>query len=622
MDLGLERCYASLAENLRHLMNHRDIMVAELLATGNLENIEHYAADMREKLRRALVREFQHSEAPPYKVKSLLMHGYHIDCYLLAGAYGCDIPVNLYIPQVADKKCPAVIVPVGHWPAGKADENVQKLCAGFAQRGIIAATYDPVNQGERCPVQPEAYLRAHPGLPQDMLPVAMHMLPGNLFYMLGENLGSLFVWEGMRVCNLLCELDEVDRTRIGVTGQSGGGTQSHLLAALDERIMSCSPVQCLTKLAGIVINNGIGDCEQSILDICKDSCFDYADYLWALYPKPLMINAARDDYFTLDGVITLYEELDCLYRYSDTLCKLRIADCGHVMGQQSRWFALDFFLEVFGMTHPAIEPMEQPVLETGELDCMENPSINATFVAQKLFEVIAPNRPVSAEKILGRVVELINDVDLPAAEFHEQENGSFFIQAGPVSMEGVIKRRDRKAELLIILGPISIYKGSIDFAGSYVIADPMCMGLAMSKNNHGYDAETRLFNLGAIMGYSPAKARCGLLRLLLDELAEQVLPVSKTTLAAGGIAGVQALYMAAVEPRITKLILRDVPDSLDAGFYDEKQILPETMILPGSTSICDLKKLANCLNTKVIWNRNEAAKDSTDLAIYEALRNT
>jgi len=618
MDIKAERDYMKLADMLRESMEARDARVRDLLLSGDLEEIERYAGGRRELLRQALDRDFECEKKQPSLIKSITMAGYRIDCYLLPGAGGCDVPVNVYIPSDAEPgKTPAVIVPVGHWPAGKAEENVQRLCAGFALRGIIAATYDPVNQGERCPVNPEEYLGARPGLREDMLPVAMHMLPGNLFYMLGENLGSLFVWEGKRVCDLLCSLGEVDKSRIGVTGQSGGGTQSLYLAALDERIIACSPAQCLTKLAGIVANTGIGDCEQSILGICGDSCFDYADFLWALYPKALMINAALDDYYALDGVTALFGEIRSLYRFSGSACEMRVAAGGHVMGSQSRLYTLDFFCEVFGVAKPGTYT-EPAVLEPGMLKCMEQKAVSASMVARRLFESklrdrLDRSRTKTLRKDEGngcfmeQVKHLLCSAPLPAAEFWEDTGGRLFLQAGAASLEALLGRPRDDAELLLFLGPVEAFSEADRPGGPWVIADPWSLSLAMEKHELGYDAETRLFNLGAMMGFVPAAVRCALISLLIDELGKRGWHVDAVTIAARGLAGIQALYTAAAETRIVKVSLQDTPESLDAFFFDDTLILPETLILPGLAAICDLRGLADCQCADVAWNRGSQA---------------
>jgi len=622
MILNHEKCYMGFAELLRERMEARDRHAARLLAGGRLEEINDFAAERREILRRALVRDFKCEEKSPLLVKTRKFNEYRIDCYRISGAGGCDIPVNLYVPAAgAGIKHPAVIVPVGHWPAGKSEANVQRLCAGFARRGIIAATYDPVNQGERCPVSADDYLKARPGLSADMLPVAMHMLPGNLFYMLGENLGSLFLWEGMRVCDLLCGLEEADSARIGVTGQSGGGTQSLYLAALDERIIACSPVQCLTKLAGIVRHFGIGDCEQSILDICMHDCFDYADFLWALFPKPLMINASKDDFFSLDGVLELFTEISELYRFSDAACELRVAEGGHVMGRQSRQFALDFFCDVFDIPYleVAFVTEEDDVLYAAELDCFDSRPACATAVARQMLEDISPRRPEASIEILDRVKSLLGANRLPDTLVYEETAGRFSLHAGHARLEGLLERKSCDFGITVFLGPVSSFSGLERFPGAFVIADPLCIALAAEKCEHGYDAETRLFNIGAMMGAPPASVRCGLISLLLDELEKQGLHSDQVTIAARGTAGIQALYAAALDPRISKIVLRGTPDSLDAYFYDRSLVLPETMIMPGLSAVCDLKRLAESIPARVIWDEAVSVMEKVDLTIYEIL---
>jgi len=158
--MNREKCFMSLAYNLKDRLDKRDLRVAELLKTANIKDIESYAAEKRNKLKSVLLRDFPCAETAPQLKGTRMMDGYKIDRYVLPGAAGYDIPVNLYTPAETTSQCyPAVIVPVGHWPAGKTDHNIQRLCAELAQQGIIAATYDPVNQGERCPVSQRSILK-------------------------------------------------------------------------------------------------------------------------------------------------------------------------------------------------------------------------------------------------------------------------------------------------------------------------------------------------------------------------------------------------------------------------------------------------------------------------------
>jgi len=601
--MNREKCFKSLSYSLKDRLDERDLHVAELLDAANKRDIKNYAAAQRNKLKRALIRDFQCADSAAQLIGTRQMDRYRIDRFILPGAAGYDIPVNLYIPADIISSCyPAVIVPVGHWPAGKADINVQRLCAQLAQTGMIAVTYDPVNQGERCPVSPGEYLEIRKDLSEDMMSVNMHMLPGNLFYMLGENLGSLFAWEGKRVCDFLCTFSIVDKTRIGVTGQSGGGTQSLYIAALDDRIAACSPAQCLTKFAGHLLEYGVGDCEQSIISISRDDAFDYADYLWAIYPKPLMINAADNDFFRLDGVLELYKEIERLYKYTDNICQLKVAKGGHIMGTQSRQFVLDFFSGVFKIER-AHEKLPEPIaLEADELDCFSNKPVQAIAVAAQILESKIPRRATEHKEIVKRVSKLLSDVDLPAAVFTEGADGYFTLQAGAAGAEGYLCcRNDNDSGLFMFLGKVSDYIGQVQCTGSYIIINPFCIEHAGLKQVFGYDEETRLFNLGVMMGMTPAVVRCALIKKLLDILEKQGLNAGEITLAARKAAGIQALYTAAADERITKVVLHEVQDSLDAYFYDENLVLPETMILPGLSEICDLRQLADAMDAEVIW---------------------
>jgi hypothetical protein len=85
----------------------------------------------------------------PQKTGELNTEGYTIEKIMFQTFPGSYVPANLYRPGVITEKLPAVLVPIGHWPLGKALPQIQIFCANLCMNGFIVLTFDPQYQGER-----------------------------------------------------------------------------------------------------------------------------------------------------------------------------------------------------------------------------------------------------------------------------------------------------------------------------------------------------------------------------------------------------------------------------------------------------------------------------------------
>ena len=141
------------------------------------------------------------------------MDGYIVENIALESFPGFYITGNLYRPVEEKEKYPAVLCPHGHLPDKRLREDMQKRCAVLARMGAIVVTYDMVGYGESQQVT--------------------HKMPIALL---------LQTWNSKRVLEYLLSRTDVDQDRIGITGGSGGGTQSFMLTAIDERITVSAPV--------------------------------------------------------------------------------------------------------------------------------------------------------------------------------------------------------------------------------------------------------------------------------------------------------------------------------------------------------------------------------------------
>ena len=141
------------------------------------------------------------------------MDGYIVENIALESFPGFYITGNLYRPRAEKEKYPAVLCPHGHLPDKRLREDMQRRCAALARMGAIVFTYDMVGFGESQQVS--------------------HRMPIALL---------LQTWNSTRVLEYLLSREDVDGEKIGMTGGSGGGTQTFVLTAIDKRITVSVPV--------------------------------------------------------------------------------------------------------------------------------------------------------------------------------------------------------------------------------------------------------------------------------------------------------------------------------------------------------------------------------------------
>jgi len=218
------------------------------------------------------------------------------------------VTANLYLPTVGKPPFPAVLSPCGHSLNGKAYDVYQHLFIGLAQRGYVVLTYDPIGQGERL-----EYWDFLAG--RRRFEFNQHGMAGIQEYLLGQNLARYFIWDGMRALDYLTSLPSVDASRVGVTGSSGGGTLTTYISMLDPRVKAASIVTFITSIPKKIenrINDAESDPEQDIAGLLAAG-LDHTEFLGMIAPRPLLIGAARRDFFPIEGTRQTFAEAQRVY---------------------------------------------------------------------------------------------------------------------------------------------------------------------------------------------------------------------------------------------------------------------------------------------------------------------
>ena len=201
--------------------------------------------------------------------------GYRIRKVRFEGYPGMWIPSLLYEPTNLRGKVPAVLNPNGHHIGGKAMDYKQARCINLAKRGMLALNTEFIGMGELS-MNRDHYRIGH----MDLCGVA------------GV---SVFYLAMSRALDLLLSHRHCDPTRVAMTGRSGGGWQTAVLASTDERITTIVPVAGHSPAwQRVGCAEDIGDLEQAPVDLCTVADYDLMTALFA--PRPtLLIYNLRDD---------------------------------------------------------------------------------------------------------------------------------------------------------------------------------------------------------------------------------------------------------------------------------------------------------------------------------------
>ncbi|MCA9071302.1 MAG: acetylxylan esterase, partial [Planctomycetaceae bacterium] len=218
--------------------------------------------DLRSKFVESLGGYPKRTPLNPQIVGKFEADGYRVENLIYESRPQFFVTANLYLPKTKPPY-PAVLVPCGHSPNGKAAGAYQRISILLAKHGIAALCYDPVGQGERKQIL-KTNTKGDPLPIGEFTATGEHTITGVAPILLGENLASYRIWDGIRSIDYLTSRPDIDPKRIGCTGNSGGGMMTSYLVALDDRIQAAAPGCFITTTRIKNERPGPGDAEQNI----------------------------------------------------------------------------------------------------------------------------------------------------------------------------------------------------------------------------------------------------------------------------------------------------------------------------------------------------------------------
>ena len=309
-----------------------------------------------------------------------IMDGYTIEnvgLEVLPGVYLCG---SLYRPAKGRAPFAAILCPHGHFNStdlnqyGRYRPDAQYRCAMLAKMGAVVFNYEMFAYGE-------SLLQVDKADHKTGLALTIQTL------------------NSIRVIDFLTSLPYVDPKRIGITGESGGGTQSFLATAIDDRIAVCVPVVMVSSyfFGGCPCESGLP------IHSCSEYGTNNAEIAAMASPRPLLVISDGSDWTQNVPVIEFpyLKKVYGLYGKQENVENAHLATEGHDYGLSKRLAMYDFMARHLGLNINAVKD------KSGKVD--ESKVTIETYDAQLVFGTEG-KLPLTAVKGAGKIREILRSL--------------------------------------------------------------------------------------------------------------------------------------------------------------------------------------------------------------------
>lgn len=372
-------------------LNEREQRSARLTTREDITARQRY---IRERFLKAIGGLPERTPLNPKVTGTLKRDGYRIEKIIFESLPKFYVTANLYVPETGRAPYPAILMPLGHEEGGKAHDAWQRLAITFVKNGFVMLLFEPVSQGERVQLYDADF-----GESKVRWSTSEHTFAGTQCLLLGHSFARHTIWDAMRALDYLVSRPEVDAQRIGCTGNSGGGTMTAYLSALEDRIKVAAPSCYLTNWKSLLETIGPQDAEQNLPPWLADG-LDQPDFVLAFAPKPMLMLSAIRDFFPIAGARQTFREGKRIYSLlgADDKFQMVEADDGHGYSLPRRLAAYRWMNRwLKGVDAPIVEP-EMEIESEVDLRCTETGQVTSALGGETIFSL---NR-AEAERVKPR----------------------------------------------------------------------------------------------------------------------------------------------------------------------------------------------------------------------------
>ena len=265
-------------------------------------------------------------EAKPVFSKVRKFDGYTVQNFYLETLPGLYVCGSIYAPASKGKH-PLIICPNGHFGNGRYNDAQQQRLATLARMGAICVDYDLYGWGESAlQVGGEGHHKPEAHVIQAL--------------------------NGISILDFMIARKDVDSTRVGVNGGSGGGSQSVLLSVIDPRYTALCPVVSLSSYF-----DGGCPCESGMPIMRAGGGTTNAELAAAFAPRPMCIVSDGKDWTNIvpENEYPYIQRVYGFYGAKDKVSNVHLPNEGHDFGPSKRNAVYDFFIEVFGLDRSKLE---------------------------------------------------------------------------------------------------------------------------------------------------------------------------------------------------------------------------------------------------------------------------